>query len=134
MQNIVVHELGHNFGLSHSNYSGDVMFAIVSYQGTVKPLSTLNLYAVSQIYAWLSNSTQESSTEMCLQEESLALPANIPYLHFQIDAENLPVYAPQNLAEYAVDLILRTETLIVILVGGVLIVVGAFIVNRQRKQ
>ena len=25
MQNIVVHEIGHTFGLSHSNYSGDVM-------------------------------------------------------------------------------------------------------------
>lgn len=133
MQNIVVHELGHNFGLSHSNYSGDVMYSTVYYRQTVKPLSTLNLYAVSQIFGWLSNSAQESSTEMCLQEESLALPSSIPYLQLQIAAENLPVYAPQNLAEYAFDLLLRPETLIVVLVGAALIVIGAFIVKRQRK-
>ena len=34
MQNIVVHELGHTFGLYHADYSGDAMYATVQYRET----------------------------------------------------------------------------------------------------
>ena len=34
MQNIVVHELGHTLGLSHCNYSNDVMYQTVYYRDT----------------------------------------------------------------------------------------------------
>ena len=68
MQNIIVHELGHNFRLSHCNYSEDDMYSIVYYRETVKPLSSLDLYTLSQIFEWMSNSTQFSSSNMCPQK------------------------------------------------------------------
>ena len=133
MQNIVVHELGHNFGLSHSNYSGDVMYSIVSYRETVKPLSSLDLYALSQIFEWVSNSTQFSSSNMCPQEASLTLPSGISYIHLLIAAENLPVYVPQNLAEFVVGLFVRPEILVTILVVVTLLAV-VIVVKRRKKQ
>ena len=133
MQNIVVHELGHNFALSHSNYAGDVMYSTVQYRDTVKPLSTLDLYAVSQNFEWLSTATQFSSATMCPEESQLTLPSGIPYLQLQIADENLPVYSSPNLVEYAVELVLRPETLIAILVTASLIVAATIIVKNQKK-
>ncbi|PVX24345.1 MAG: hypothetical protein CW691_08020 [Candidatus Bathyarchaeum sp.] len=132
LQNIVVHELGHNFALSHSNHSGDVMYSKVYYRKTVKPLSTLDLYAVSQTFRWLSTSTQFNSSA-CPQESQLTLPANLSYIHLEIADENLPVYPPLAFVEYAAELFLRTETLIVILVAVVLIAPILVIVMRRKK-
>jgi len=133
MQNIVVHELGHNFGLSHCNYSGDVMYSIVSYRETVKPLSSLDLYAFSQIFEWMSNSTQFSSSNMCPQVSSLTLPSRISYVHLPIAAENLPIYPPQSLVEYAVGLFLRPEILAAILVAVTSLAVVVIMVKRRKK-
>ena len=133
MQNIVVHELGHNFGLSHSTYSGDVMYSTVSYKETLKPLSSIDLYALSQIFEWMSNSTQfSSSSSMCPQEASLILPSSISYVRLPIAAENLPVYAPQSLAEYVVGLFVRPEILVAILVAVTSLAV-VIVVKRRKK-
>lgn len=134
MQNIIVHELGHNFGLSHSNYSEDVMYYIVSYLETVKPLSSLDLYALSQIFEWMSNSTQSSSSNMCPQESSLILPSNISYFQLPIAAENIPIYVPQNFAEYVVGLFVRPEILLLILVAVTSLVVVVVVRGRKKPQ
>ena len=68
MQNIVVHELGHTFGLYHCSYSGDVMYSIVDYTATVKQLSSLDLYALSHNFEWMTNSSQFTSSSTCPQE------------------------------------------------------------------
>jgi len=132
MQNVVVHELGHNFGLSHSSYSEDVMYSIVSYKETVKPLSSLNLYVLSQIFEWMSNSTQFSSSNMCPQESSLTLPSNISYVHLPIATENIPIYTPQNLVEYVVELFVRPEILTAIFVAVTSLAV-VIVVKRRKK-
>ena len=116
IQNIVVHEIGHSFGLSHCNYSSDVMYPTVYYRETVKPLSSLDLHALSQIFEWMTNSTQFSSSIMCPEESELTMPQSISYVHFQIGAENLPV-SSQNLTEYDIGLFLRPESLSVISVA-----------------
>lgn len=133
MQNIVVHELGHTLGLYHCSYSGDVMYSIVSYRETVKPLSSLDLYALSQNFEWLTNSTQFSSSDTCPQESSLTLPSSISYGHFPIAAENLPPSTPQNLIEYTVGLFIRPEILTTILIAVTLLVVAVIIVKRRKK-
>ncbi|MCK4885506.1 matrixin family metalloprotease, partial [Candidatus Bathyarchaeota archaeon] len=133
MQNIVVHELGHTFGLYHCTYSGDVMYSTVHYRETVKPLSSLDLYVLSQIFEWMSNSTQFTSSNTCPQESSVTLPSNISYYHLPIAAENLPLPTPQNLAEYIIGLFLRPELLTAILIAVTLLAVAAIILKRRKK-
>jgi hypothetical protein len=133
MQNIVVHELGHNLGLSHCNYSSDVMYPIVYYRDTVKPLSSLDLYAVSQLFEWIPNSSQSSSSITCPEESVVTMPSSISYGHFQIAAENLPVSQPQNLTEYAIGLFMRPETLTALLIAVTLIVATVILIKRRKK-
>ena len=133
MQNIVVHELGHNLGLSHCNYSSDVMYPIVYYRDTVKPLSSLDLYAVSQLFEWIPNSSQSSSSITCPEESVVTMPSSISYSYFQIAAANLPVSPLQNLTEYAIGLFMRPETLTALLVAVTLIAAAAILIKRKKK-
>ena len=131
MQNIVVHEIGHTFGLSHSNYSRDAMYGTVYYREIVKPVSSLDVYALSQIFEWMTNSTQFSPSIVCPEESVLIIPSNISYDHFPIAAENLPT--SQNLIEYLIRLILRPETLTLIIVMITLIATTVMILKRRKK-
>lgn len=133
MQNIVVHELGHTLGLYHCSYSGDVMYSIVDYRATVKPLSSLDLYALSQSFEWMTNSSQFTSSSTCPEESSVTLSSSISYVHFPIAAENLPASAPQNLVEYTIGLFLRPEILASILIAVTLLVVLVIILKSRKK-
>ena len=133
MQNIVVHEIGHTFGLSHSNYSSDAMYGTVYYRETVKPVSSLDIYALSQIFEWMTNSTLFSSSIVCPEESVLTMPSSISYVHFPIAAENLPAYSSQNLIEYAIRLLLRPEILTLFIVIVTLIVATVIILKKRKK-
>lgn len=132
MQNIVVHELGHTLALYHSDYSDDVMYPSVGYEETVRPISSLDIYALSQSFEWVSNSTQFSSSNVCPQEGSLTLPLNIPYSHLPIADENLPS-STQDLTEYVGKLFQRPEVLATIVVAVSLLIVVVVIVKRRKK-
>jgi hypothetical protein len=132
MQNIVVHELGHTLALYHSNYSDDVMYPSIGYVEKVRPLSSLDIYAVAQNFEWLSNSTQFTSSEGCPQKGSLTLPPSISYVHLSIDDENHPSPA-QDLIEQVNELFLSPEVLSVIVVLVTLLVVVVVIVKRRKK-
>jgi predicted Zn-dependent protease len=134
MQNIAVHELGHTLGLSHCNYSGDAMYYLVSYRNTVKEISSLDLYALSQIFEWMSNSTQFSSSNMCPQKSSVTLPSSISYYQLSIATENLPLSAPQNLTDYVIGYFLRPEILTAILIAVALLAFVVIILKRRKKQ
>ena len=133
MQNIVVHEIGHTLGLSHSNHFNDVMYATVDYRETVKPVSSLDIYSLSQIFEWMTNSTEFSSTIMCPEESVLTLPPSISYVHFKINAENLPVSSPQNQIEDVLGLFLRPESLTFIIFMVTLIAATAIILKKRKK-
>jgi len=132
MQNIVVHEIGHAFGLSHSNYSSNIMYATVDYKETVKPVSSLDLYAISQIFDWMSNSTQLNSSIMCPEKSVLTMPSSISYVHFPITAENLPI-SSNDLIDYVIGLFSRLESLTLIIVIVTLIVVTVIILKRRKN-
>jgi hypothetical protein len=134
MQNIVVHELGHNFGLSHCTNSEDVMYKVVQYRKTVKPLSTLDLYAVSQNFVWLTNSTQFNSSDSCPKPTTLSLPSNIPYSFFAIPEENTPTPKPQSVTEQLIELFLSPESIVLLSLGLVLVIFVVVVVKRSRKQ
>ena len=126
MQNIVVHELGHTLGLSHCNYTSDVMYPSVYYTETVKPLSSLNLYGVSQIFGLLT--TQDNQSITCPTGTVVTLPQNMSYTQFQIATANLPD-SPMNLVEY----FLQPEKLVTIAFALVLIVTTALLFRKKKK-
>ena len=131
MQNIVVHELGHVLALYHSNYPDDVMYPSVVYGEDVRPISSLDLYAVSQSFKWLSSTSPHSNR--CPQKGTLTLPSNISYVYFQVAAENLPsVPAPQRFLDYLSELLLRPEVL-AIFFAVVLLVVAVVVFSRRKK-
>jgi predicted Zn-dependent protease len=127
MQNIVVHELGHTLGLSHCNYTSDVMYPSVYYTETVKPLSSLNLYAVSQVFEWLK--TQDTSSITCPSGSVVTMPQNMSYGQFQIATANLPG-SPMNIAEY----FLQPEKLVTIAFALVLIVTTALLFRKKKPD
>ena len=58
MQNVALHELGHSLGLGHSNYTGDLMYAVYTMGiHRLKSISTLDVYGVATLFAWETNST-----------------------------------------------------------------------------
>jgi predicted Zn-dependent protease len=132
MQNIVVHELGHTFGLYHCSYSGDVMYSIVDYTATVKPVSSLDLFALSHNFEWMTNSSQFTSSSTCPQESNITLPSNISYVYFPIAKENLPA-SSQNLIEYIIGLFQIPEILAIIMIAVALLIVTAIIFKRRKK-
>ena len=134
MQNIVVHELGHNLGLSHCSYSEDAMYAVVQYRETVKPLSTLDLFAVSQNFEWMRNSTQFNQFNSCPEQTTLSLPENISYSYFPIAKENMPALEPKGFTEQLSELFFSPEILVGLLAGAVLVFVVVLIVTRFRKK
>ncbi len=132
MQNIVVHELGHTLGLYHCSYSGDVLYSIVDYRAAVKQISSLDLYALSQTFEWMTNSTQFTSSSTCPQESNVTLPSSISYIHFTIAAENLPA-STQNLIEYTIELFQCPEILVSIVVAVTLLAVLVILFKRRKK-
>ena len=129
MQNLILHEIGHTLGLYHSNYSGDIMYPTVSYRETVYALSSLDVYAVSKVFEWMSNSTQFSPSNTCPQESSVTLPSSISYQYLPIPSEALPSQTP---IEYIIRLLLRPEILIALLIAVTML--AFLVVSRRRRE
>jgi hypothetical protein len=87
MQNVALHELGHSLGLGHSDYSGDVMYPRSTLNRPVDRLSTLDLYGISTVFEWISNSSKPAYSP---QRSSVTLPSGIQYRYLPISYENVP--------------------------------------------
>lgn len=135
MQNLILHEIGHTLGLSHSNYSGDIMYYTVSYRETVYALSSLDVYALFKVFEWTSNSTQFSSLNTCPPESSVTLPSSIAYHYLPISDVDLPPLPSQTTMNYITRLLLRPEILIPLLVAvTMLAVLGVYLRRRKKPQ
>ena len=88
MQHITLHELGHSLGLGHSNYTGDVMYAIYSLGSSPPLISTLDVYGVATLFAWETNSTNFYPVSDWFIVNSVILPSNIVYAGLPVLSEN----------------------------------------------
>jgi hypothetical protein len=99
MQNIALHELGHSFGLGHSNYTGDLMYSFYSLGGSPEGVSTLDVYGVSTLFAWIRNPSGFLPVDGWLKANSVTLPSQINYRDLPVSPQNQP---PQTLADNSV--------------------------------
>jgi predicted Zn-dependent protease len=144
MQNIALHELGHSLGLGHSSYLGDVMYPKYTLNQPVEGLSTLDLYGVSTVFQWMSNSSQFNPADIP-QKSSLTLPSSITYRYLSISYEDLPPVPPSpsplqtlltyilNLSTYIIRFILRPELLIPLVIVILVVVVVEILFARLKK-
>jgi predicted Zn-dependent protease len=143
MQNLALHEMGHSLGLNHSNFTDDIMYPRLTMNplNQVQGLSTLDLYGVSTVFQWMSNSSNHPYSP---QQSSVTLPSNITYRYLPISNEDLPPASPysslwqtlltyiQKLISYTTGLVTRPEVLTILVVILVLLVI-AFLSARPQK-
>lgn len=91
MQNLALHELGHSLALGHSDYSGDVMYPRLASNQTVQALSTLDLYGVSTVFHWMSDSPSSPHSP---EQSSVTLPLDVAYQYLPISYDDLPPPGP----------------------------------------
>ena len=137
MQNIALHEFGHTLGLGHSNYTGDLMNALYGIGSASEKISTLDVYGVATMFAWMINSSFYPISAW-LKVNSVTLPASIAYQGLPVSAQNM---APQSLADNPVvqvfilmyELLLHPEiAAIVAFAIAVFMVVAIFIRRKPR--
>ena len=138
MQNIALHELGHSLGLGHSNHTDDVMYPDYTLLSPPILISTLDVYGVSTIFAWLQNTFNFNPVNQWLQNEPVNLPTNIQYASLPVSPQNA---SPQTLADnpiietltLMVQILIHPEILtIVVIFIGVLIIIAA--IPKKKKK
>ncbi len=136
LQNVALHELGHSLGLGHSNYTGDLMYAVYTMGTSPESISTLDVYGVATLFAWETNSTDFYPINDWLNENSVILPSTIDYRGLPVSSENA---SPQTLANNSVvqflvliiEILIHPEIFAIILVIVlVLLIVG--LVSRRK--
>lgn len=90
LQNIAQHEIGHALGLLHSNHTQDIMYAKMGNSFNIRSISTLDVYAVVNIFGWMSVSLQFNPANQEMLPSSISLPTEINYEYLEISEENLP--------------------------------------------
>ena len=134
MQSIALHEVGHSLGLSHSSYSADIMYPSYTPKTTVQALSTLDLYAVSTIMAWMASSVYDPLRSPP-QIPSVALPENITYQFLPVSYWDLPSLPPpsENSLDPILQLLASPESLFTILAVVIVVTLVDISLRRRRK-
>jgi predicted Zn-dependent protease len=137
MQNIALHELGHSLGLGHSNYTGDTMYPVYVLLSPPRLLSTLDVYGVALVFAWLDNSFSFSPVSNWLSASTIVLPSSIPYKNLPVSSQNA---VPQSLVDNPViqalvllfNLLIHPDILIAVIVLVAVFLLIVLFPKRKR--
>lgn len=138
MQNAALHELGHDFGLGHSNYTGDLMYYLYTLGSPAEDVSTLDVYGVATLFSWENSASSFYPVNNWLNVNSVILPADIGYKGLPVSSQ----YAlPQTLANNPIfqTLIFMFEVLIhplffALTVVFIFIIVVIALIPKRRKS
>ena len=137
MQNVALHELGHCFGLGHSNYTGDLMYSLYTIGSPAKDVSTLDVYGVATVFAWETNSSTFFPVNNLVNK--VVLPTGVTYQFLPVSQNNA---RPQTFANNSVVqfLVLMFEIMIhieiypfIILFFVVLVLIAVFYRRKSAK-
>ena len=140
MQNVALHELGHNLGLGHSNYTGDLMHSTYNLGSSSESVSTLDVYGVATVFAWKKlNATSFYPVSSWLNLSSVSLPADVSYQDLPVSSENA---SPQKLSNnpavqflvLMIEILLHPEILTIVILFFVFLVVIALIPKRRKRS
>ncbi len=139
MQNVALHELGHTFGLGHSNYTGDLMYSVYTLGSSPEDVSTLDAYGVATAFAWMLNSSDFFPISGWLTENEVSLPSAITYSNLPVSPANAP---PQTFIDNPVvqffvmvfGFLLLPEIGIPLLIVIIVFVVVALIPSKRRRR
>ena len=139
MQNIALHELGHALGLGHSNSSSDVMYPEYTLLNPPKLISTLDVYGVATVFAWMQNTFSFNPVNQWLQNTPVTLPADIPYKSLPVSPQNA---SPQTFADNPVietlvlmgQILIHPEITAIVIIFGIVLVIIAVFPSKKKKN
>jgi len=129
------HEMGHAFGLFHSNYSEDLMFSQISVDFSIRPVSTLDVYGVAQVFRWMSVSSQFNASNHVSAGGFVSLPMGIAYEHLNVPEQDVFSSALSSFLRYiqtpeGSNVMIATSIAVV----GVVVTSSAAYRFRQRRK
>ena len=138
MQNIALHELGHSLGLGHTNSSSDVMYPDYTLLSPLRLISTLDVFGVAHVFAWMQYSFNFNPVSDWLPNNPVTLPPNIPYKSLPVSSQ---FAVPQTLADNPVietltliyELLIHPEIAAIVVTFIIILVIVALFPKRKSK-
>ena len=137
MQNIALHELGHSLGLGHSNYTADLMYPTYGIGDPAEFISTLDMYGVAAIFAWMTNPESYYPVSRWLTQNFVILPQDIEYKGLTVSEQNVRPPTPGDnpvirFFIFIYELLIHPEIAIVVVFIVILFVVVALIPRKKQ--
>ncbi len=122
MHAVSLHELGHCFGLGHSNISGDTMYYDYVLNSPERAISTLNMYGISNVFNWIEHSIAFNPDNQDPIVHSVVLPSNINYEYLPIPKVDVIAASISNL-----------QIIIIVVASTAALLLSVYIVVRKRS-